>query len=296
MARRKSAGSIVFDGFNYIFMVAFCITILIPFWDMIVMSFSPAKYSYSLTLRLWPQFWSVEAYKFAFRNDSIVRAYGITIARTVIGVIFSLFCTTCMAYGLSKKQLPGHNFLTTFILIPMFFGGGLIPTYLLMRGLGLVDTFWIYVIPSAVGSYNVILLRNYFQNMDITLEEAAIIDGATNMRVMLQIVVPLAKPIIATLALWSMVGHWNAWIDTLIYVRDKSLYTLQFVLRRMLVDDRTMNDEMLVYMMQKSENETFLTKNLQAAITIITIGPIILVYPFLQKYFVKGIMIGALKG
>ena len=295
MKIKKSVSSIIFDSLNTVFLIAFCICIIIPFWDMFIMSFTPAEYSQTLSLRLWAPKWSIEAYKFALRNDALLKAYGVTIARTVLGVLFSLFCNISFAYGLSKKELPFHNFLTVFILIPMFFSGGLIPTYLLIRDLGLKDNFLVYIIPSAVASYNIILLRNYFQNMDHTLEEAAIIDGASNFKVMYAIVVPLAKPIIATVALWGMVAHWNAWQDTLIYVNDSNLYTLQFILRRMLVDDRAMSEEMQQFMIDNN-SEQFLTKNLQAAITIITIAPIMATYPFLQKYFVKGIMIGALKG
>ena len=129
----------------------------------------------------------------------------------------------------------------------MFFGGGLIPTYLLIKSLGLYNTFWVYVIPGAFASYNIILLRNYFSNMDHNLEEAALIDGATNFRIMVKIVIPLAKPIIATVALWGLVGHWNEWMSSLIYIKNSKLYTLQFILRRMLNDDRMLTDEMRAF-------------------------------------------------
>ena len=296
MKIKKSIGSNIFDFCNITFMILFSIIIIVPFWNMIVLSLSTAKTSMNLTITLWPREFSLEAYKFALRDDSIITAYGVTIARTVAGTLFSLFCNISFAYGLSKKELPFRNLLTTFILIPMFFGGGLIPTYIMMTSLGLKNTFLIYILPGAVGSYNIILIRNYFQNMDHTLEEAAIIDGASNFKVMYRIVVPMAKPIIATVALWGLVGHWNAWNDCLIYIENKNLYTLQFMLRRLLIDDRQMTDEMLQFMTDAEQPDRFLTKNLQSAITIITIAPIMATYPFLQKYFVKGIMIGALKG
>lgn len=295
MKIRKSISGSIFDFCNILFMILFSIIIIVPFWNMIVLSFSTAKTSMNLTITLWPREFSLEAYKFALRDDSIIRAYGVTITRTVLGTLYSLFCNVCFAYGLSKKHLPFRNLLTTFILIPMFFGGGLIPTYLLITNLGIKNTLLVYILPGAVGSYNIILIRNYLQNMDHTLEEAAIIDGASNFKVMYRIVVPMAKPIIATVALWTIVGHWNAWNDCLIYIEDKNLYTLQFILRRLLVDDRNMSDEMLQHMID-NEQDRFLSKNLQSAITIITILPIMCTYPFLQKYFVKGIMVGALKG
>lgn len=284
----------IFDFFNVFGMVIFCFAIIFPLWDMIAMSFTPAKDSYGLAFRLWPNEWQLSAYRFAFRNSAIMTAYLVTINRSLIGPLISLICNVCFAYGLSKKDLPFHNFLTTFILVPMFFGGGMIANYLLIKQLGLFDNFLVYVIPGAVGSYNIILLRNYFQNMDRSLEEAARIDGATYFRIVFTVVIPLSKPILATLALWGIVAHWNAWFDCLLYINNKSLYTLTYILRRMMVDDRLLSDEMLQYM--TSHNQQFMSKNLKAAITIINIVPIMCVYPFLQKHFVKGIMIGALKG
>jgi len=295
MKRKKSISGKIFDTANAMFMVLFCISIIIPFWDMFMMSFSGAEEAMALTMRFWPKKWHIDAYVFAFRNSQIIDAYLVTIVRTVIGVALSLLVNISMAYSLSKKDLPFHNFLTILVLIPMFFGGGLIPTYLLIRNLGLNNTFWVYVIPGAFGSYNVILLRNYFSNMDHNLEQAALIDGASNLRIMFQIVMPLAKPIIATVALWGLVGYWNEWMSCLIYIKNSKLYTLQFILRRMINDDRMLTDEMKAFNID-NPSANFVTKNLQAAVTIITIAPIIATYPFLQKYFVKGIMIGALKG
>lgn len=295
MRRKSSISGIIFDSFNALFMFFFCVSIIIPFWDMLMMSFSSAEEAMSLTLRLWPEKWHISAYVFTFRNSQIIDAYIVTIARTIIGVAFSLLVNISMAYALSKKELPFHNFLTVLIIIPMFFGGGLIPTYLLIKNLGLYNTFWVYVIPGAFASYNIILLRNYFFNMDHNLEEAALIDGATNTRIMFQIVMPLAKPIIATVALWGMVGHWNEWMSCLIYIKNSKLYTLQYILRRMINDDRLLTEEMKAFN-RDNLSANFVTRNLQAAITIIIIAPILSTYPFLQKYFVKGIMIGALKG
>ena len=295
MKRKMSTSSLIFDTANTIFMVLFCISIIIPFWDMVMMSFSGAEEAMTLTLRLWPKQFRIGAYIFAFRNSQILDAYVVTIARTAIGVGFSLLINISMAYSLSKKELPFHNLLTVLILIPMFFSGGLIPTYLLIKKIGLYDSFWVYILPCAFSSYNIILLRNYFSNMDHNLEEAAIIDGAANLRIMFQIVMPLAKPIIATVALWGLVWHWNEWMNSLIYIKNSKLYTLQFILRRMINDDKMMSAEMKEFNID-NQNANYVTKNLQAALTVVAIAPIMATYPFLQKYFVKGIMVGALKG
>jgi len=291
---KVSVGSRFFDIINVIFFILFCLVVIYPFWDMLVLSFSTAEDSIGLAVRLWPKKFVINAYQFAFRNSQLINAYSVTISRALIGTVFSLFCNVCFAYGLSKKELPFHNVITMIVLIPMFFSGGLIPNYLLMRQLGLFDNYLVYILPGAVGSFNIILLRNYFQNMDRSLEEAARIDGASYFLVVIQVVVPLSTPILATLALWGVVAHWNAWFDCMLYMNNKNLYTLGFILRRLLIDDRLLSDEMRYFMLE-TENH-FLSKNLQAAIIIITVVPVICAYPFLQKYFVKGIMIGALKG
>jgi putative aldouronate transport system permease protein len=295
MKIKKSLGDHAFDAVNIVFMILFCLVILIPYWDMFIMSFTPGHLSQGLHLRLWTPEWSIAAYEFAFRNAQLINAYIVTIARALIGPTFSIFCCACFAYGLSKKELPFHNFLTIFILVPMFFSGGLIATYLLIMSIGLFNSFWVYIIPGSVSTFSIILLRNFFQNMDKGLEEAARIDGASYTKILFVVILPLSKPILATLFLMGAVSHWNSWFDTMLYINDQRLHTLAFVLRRLLMDDRLMADEMREFAMQAATTP-FLTNNLRAAVTIITIAPIIALYPFLQKYFVKGIMLGALKG
>jgi len=292
---KKGIGEKIFDFVNPLFMIIFCISIIIPFWDMFITSFSSADEALSLTLRFWPSEWRLAAYKFAFRNSQILNAYVVTIARTVVGTVLHIIVNVSIAYSLSKKELPFRNFLTTIVLIPMFFTGGLIPSYLLIRSLHLDNTFWVYILPTSFSPFVVVLLRNYFSNMEKALEESAVIDGASYLRIMFQIIMPLAKPIIATVALWSMVAHWNAWFDSLIYVKSKKLQVLQLILRRMIDDTKEMSQEMAQFTLDNPDS-SIVTKNIQAAITIITVAPIIATYPFLQKYFVKGIMIGSLKG
>lgn len=292
---KKSRSEWAFDILNCLLMVLLCVSILIPFWDMFITSFSSADEAMSLTVRFWPDKWRLSAYKFAFGDNQIVSAYIVTIARTVVGTLIHILVCVGLAYPLSKKELPFKNFFTTIVLIPMFFAGGLIPSYILIKKIGLYDTFWVYVLPGSFSPFVVILLRNFFANMEKALEESAHIDGASYLRIMLQIVMPLSKPIIATVALWSMVGQWNSWFDALIYIKSKDLQVLQLILRRMIDNTRAMSDEMARYAIDNPD-ASIVTKNVQAAVTIITIAPIIAVYPFLQKYFVKGIMIGSLKG
>lgn len=280
---------------NYTFMILFCISIVFPFWDMFVLSFTSAEYATSLTLRLWPKKSSVDAYAFALSNNRIINAYVVTIYRTIAGTLLHIILTLFAAYPLSKKELPFRKWITTYILIPMFFSGGLIPTYIINRKLGLVDNLLIYILPGAVGAYTIVLVRNYLMSMDTSLEESAFIDGAGYITILFKITMPLAKPILATIALWSAVGHWNAWMDCLIYIRDERKIVMQMILRRMIDMSNMQNQEMQEFMMM-DESRHITSKTVQSAVTMITVTPIIMAYPFLQKYFVKGIMVGSLKG
>lgn len=293
--KRKTKGDLIFDIFNYSFMVIFCISILFPFWDMIILSLSNPNESTSLTLRVWPQTIRLDAYKFVFSDNKVIAAYGMTIFRTVAGTALHIILTLMAAYPLSKRNLPYRNILTTYLLIPMFFSGGLIPSYVINRMLGLVDNILIYIVPGAFSVYNTILMRNYLMSMDSSLEESAFIDGAGYMTMLAKIIAPLAKPIIATIALWTAVSHWNAWMDCLIYIRDERKIVMQMILRRMMDMTNLTSQQMQEYLATDSSRQ-ITSQTVQAATTMITIIPIVMVYPFLQKYFVQGIMVGALKG
>lgn len=204
------------------------------------------------------------------------------------------------AYGLSKKELVGHRFYTVFCIIPMYIGGGLVPTYLPMHSLKLTNTFWVYVVPSAIGIWNMILMRTYFCGIPAGLEESALMDGAGYFRIFFQIILPISTPIIATIALFNAVWHWNSWFDAAIYVTDADLKPLQSVLinvinqakqaQKLAEENAGVASEFIEKMTSVSE------RSLTMATMIVTVVPILLSYPFLQKYFVKGMMVGSLKG
>lgn len=286
----------LFDMFMYTFMTFFCITILLPFWDMFMMSVSGANYSNSLTLRLWPKDFSMDAYYFVFQNNKVLVAYGNTIYRTVCGTLLTVFLVLLTAYPLSKRDIPYRSVFITYFLIPMFFSGGLIPTYLLIRRLGLIDNLLVYILPGAVALFSVLIVRNFLMSLDKALEDSAFIDGAGYWTVLFRIYVPVSKPVLATIALWSMVGHWNAWFDTLIYIRSDNKFVLQFLLHKILREiDTLFNLEMNAFHNEHVDMRIS-SKTFQSAMMIITIGPIVAVYPFFQKYFVQGIMVGSVKG
>ena len=232
---QQSVYSKAFDVFNIVFMILFCITILIPFWDMIVRSFSRAQDISFMHVNFFPKVWSIEAYAYCFRDSEILNAMLISVARTVLGTAFHIIVTCLAAYTLTRDQMPFRRIITGILLIPMFFSGGLIPTYINMRTLHLTNNFLVYILPTGFSIYNCIIIRNYFFSIDKGMEEAASIDGASPLQVFVRIVMPLSKPVLATVSLWQIVGQWNSWFDNMIYTRSEAkLTTLQYLLRRML--------------------------------------------------------------
>lgn len=295
---RVGLGGCLFDILNYLFMIAFSASILYSIWNIVLLSFSTVIESQRLGVHLWNTTWVIDAYRYVFQNDDIGSAYMNTIFRTVMTTVFMLFTSLFAAYPLSKKDLPGRKHITLFFVIPMFFSGGLVPYYFLIRSLGLINSLWVYVIPNIVGIFNVLLTRNYLMSIDGGIEEAALIDGASYPTILLKIIAPLCKPVLATIALWTMVGQWNAWFDSLIFITDDKKIVLQLVIQRMLKLSLNLGKDLELFRrtMTEGQNLQVFASNVRAATILITIGPIILTYPFLQKYFIKGIMIGSLKG
>lgn len=202
--------------------------------------------------------------------------------------------TICAAYPLSRRHLKGKGFIMAFMVFTMFFSGGLIPTYLLIRDLGMINTFWVMIIPNAVAVWNIIIMRTFFQSIPYELEESAMIDGAGNFRILWSIVLPLSLPVMAVMVLFYAVGHWNSYFQALIYLQDQDKFPLQLILRQILIQGQA--DDMI-----KATSESFLAQKLSVeglkyAVLIVANLPMLMLYPFLQRYFVKGVMIGSLKG
>lgn len=291
---RDSLGNRLFDIANYALILFLSFLFLYPFWDTLVLSFSSQQAAQELGVRLWPSEWSVGSYREVLQSRILGIAYLNTIFRTVVGTTLSVLVTYCGAYGLSKKRLPGRNFLMTMIIITMFFSGGLIPRYVIVRSLGLVGSRWALILPILTTAWYLIIARNFISTIPASLEEAAIIDGGHPLTIAFRIMLPLSMPIIAVLVLWIAVWHWNEWFDALIFVPQRSKVVLQLLLRRILIE-RTAEQVFTSEAMQQSQPETT-PETLRAAAIFVSIGPILLLYPFLQKYFVKGVIIGSLKG
>ena len=288
---KRSAGDRAFDWINYLFLALFSLTILFPFWNLFVQSVSSPDSGVVDALQMWPKKFPAFNYKYVLANKYIWTGYRETLIRTIAGTALSVTLTAMGAYVLSKKKLPNRNFWTTVVLIPMFFSGGMIPSYLWMVNLHLIDNRLVLILPGLISSYNLIIMRNFFMSVPEGLEESAMIDGAGSIRIFFSIVLPISKAVLATVALWVMVGHWNAWFDATIYIRDANKLPLQVVLRRILMEGtQQMMD------MNSTDTNHVTPDTLKAATTFVCMLPIMCVYPFVQKYFVKGVIIGSLKG
>lgn len=285
-----------FQAALIVFISLLCISMLYPFVHMMSISLSPPKEALRSGLHLFPREVTWEAYQRAVSVKGIWSGFSNTIFRTTVGTFLSLFMMALTAYPLSKKYLPNRLVFTWIIIFTMFFQGGLIPTYLLVKNIGLTDSLWVYVLapPFLISTFSLLIMRNFFMQIPAELEESMKMDGAFDLRILFSLVLPLSKPIIATLGLWSAVNHWNAWFDGLIYIQDPSKIVLQIYLRRLIVDN--MDQELQSLMDQGTTGDAVIPETVKAATLMLTVIPIILVYPFLQKYFVKGILVGSLKG
>ena len=275
------------------FLVLLCLTCILPFIHLAAKSVSSNVAVMQKSVVLWPKGLNFDAYATIFEDGSLVRSFLFSVKVLVIFTALGMVACICAAYPLSKKRLKGRTFFTFLLMIPMYFSAGLIPTYLLYKNLGLLNNMWVLILPLIYSSYNMLIMKNYFQsNIPDSLEEAAFLDGASNMQILFRIVLPLSKPILATLALFYAVGRWNAYADNKYYTTAESLKLIQYKLYQ-LVASAT---EAQTATLSEATEVTSTPEVLQAACIMFTTLPIICIYPFLQKYFVKGVMVGAVKG
>jgi putative aldouronate transport system permease protein len=288
-------GSRIFDILNYLIVTLIAITTLFPFVYIIGASFAT---EYEITTRplfIIPQDVTLNAYKFIFSSNKILQGFRNSIFITVCGTAINLFFTVTMAYALSKTRLRGRNFFLNMVIVSMFFSGGMIPGYIIIANvLNLKNTFWAVLLPGAISSYNLMIVKNFFQGIPQELEESAAIDGSTDIGILWKIVLPLSLPVLATFGLFYAVGHWNAYFGAMIYMTGaKEKWPLQVLLRELIIlangsaGDITNMDPEFVQPPEQS---------VKMAVIVVSTVPIMCVYPFLQKYFVKGVMVGALKG
>jgi len=292
---KKTLGDRTADIINSILLILFAFTTLYPFWHVLMYSISDSHASMTGGLFLLPRSFSLLGYKLLFKTQMIFIAYRNTIARTLVGTLISVGISALTAYPLSLARFRGRNFFSMMIFFTMLFGGGIIPTYLVIRDLGMIDTFWALVLPGAMSAYNMFILRNYFQSLPASLEESALLDGANPLQVLFKIILPLSTPALAAIAMFYGVGNWNSYLDGVLYINSSKLQILQVYLRTMLgvagAKSGSLGD------LGDWSEASKLTEETMKMVTIaVSVIPILFVYPFLQKYYTKGILVGSVKG
>ena len=293
--RKKSAleKNNLFDYINILFLVIFSILMIIPFYHCIVLAFSDGSdLTWNGISFFWPRVFSLESFQKVFADDEFFLAARNSVLRTVLGSLLSSLVTAGFAFALSHQELKFRRVFTFMGLICMYFSGGMIPTYLQIRSLGLTNTFWVYILPGMVTPYYVILIKTYMESIPRDMEEAATIDGANLGTIFFKIILPLSKPILATIAVFSMVAEWNYWFDTHIYILNERLYTLQYVLYKYMQQAQKITEQLA----KRPGAAQITTLSVRMTITFVVTVPILLVYPFMQRYFTKGLMVGAIKG
>lgn len=288
--KRQTLSDKIVDIVNFILILLISIVSLIPIWNSITISITPA-YAQSLSFRLWPEAIDFSAWISILSSSYMWKCFKNTVIRTVFGTILSLVLTITTAYPLSKKRLPGRRFFMFLLTFTMLFNGGMIPTFLLVKSLKLMNTIWALLLPGALSAFNIIVMRNFFEGIPESLEESASLDGANDIYIMVKIMLPLALPSVATIALWLAVNHWNSWFDVVLYINDRNKYVLQMVLKEF--QEMTSVENMELGTVGTVAPTTDAVQN---ASTLFVIIPILMVYPFLQKYFIKGVTVGAVKG
>lgn len=289
---KLSIGERVFEVFNNLFMILLCLVTLYPFYYVLIASFSDPSWIVKQRGLIWlPEGFNLDAYVRVLDNPMILQGYMNTLFVVTVGTLINVFMTALGAYGLSRQNVMWKNPIMFFIVFTMFFSGGLIPNYLLVSELGMLDSLWALIIPGAISAFNLIIMRTAFHGVPISLEESAKLDGANDFTVLFRIILPLSLPVIAVMILFYGVGHWNSWFNALIYLRDRELYPLQLVLREILITNST--DSMMTG--TNAADTMPIGETIKYATIVVATVPILVLYPFLQKYFVKGVMIGAIK-
>ena len=291
--QHETLGDKLFRLIRDVVLLIFCIIVLYPVMYVISASFSNPLSVMKNEVVLLPKGFTLIGYEKVFSNPDVWNSYKNTIIYTTVGTALNVILTSTGAFALSRKDFKGRNFWTFYITFTMFFSGGIIPMYLLIKQLNLYDTFWVMILPGAVSVWNMFIMRAFFQNsIPVELQEAAFIDGCTNIGILLRIVLPLSAPVIAVMVMYYGVGHWNAYFTAMIYFRDRGKFPLQLILREILIK----NDLNQMTGTETLVDQELMSEGIKYAVIVVASVPVLLLYPFLQKYFVKGVMVGSLKG
>ena len=285
-------GDILLDIIKVLFLTFITVVTLYPFLNILAISFNDATDAVRGGITIWPRVFSTASYAEIFRNMDFLNSIRVTVARTAIGTPISLLVTSMLAFALSRKELVGRKGITLFFIFTMYFSGGMIPTFMVVRGLNLLDSFWVFIWPLALNAFNMILIRTYIETLPESLIESAKLDGANDLRVFFQIIIPLIKPVLLTVGLFVAVLQWNSWFDAFIYTRNPNLRPMQSILVEILGQFQTAGQTQ-ERMLQAGATVT--SDSIRTAATVVTALPIIMIYPLISKYVVKGMTLGAVK-
>ncbi|HJA91115.1 MAG TPA: carbohydrate ABC transporter permease [Candidatus Jeotgalibaca merdavium] len=288
--RYASKGEKAFDIVNIIFLTIFSLLCLVPFINILATSFATPAEITTRTFILFPRTFSLDAYRYILSTPTIFKSIGVSLFVTIVGTFISMVLTSFMAYALSRRYLHGRSFVNFLVVFTMLFSGGMIPTFLVVNNLGLIDSIWSLILPGAVSAYNMIIMRNFFQGIPDSLEESAKMDGCTDLGVFFRIILPLSLPSIATISLFYAVNYWNTYQSAILYINDSSKWPVQVLLRQIVLVSSGLNaDASVVDVVPPAQS-------VKMAVIIIATLPMLIAYPFVQKYFVKGAMVGSVKG
>lgn len=291
---RRTTSEYIFDNVNILIMLFICAITIYPIWYVLVNSLNEGVDAMKGGIYWWPREFTFANYKAVFETPGIVTSFGVTIAKTVIGTITHVFFTAMVAYAISRRDLYGRNFYMLVGIITMFFSGGLIPYFLLIRDLGLFDNFLVYIIPTMFNFFHLIIFVSFFRELPTSLEEAAKMDGANDFMIFIKVIIPLSMPVIATIALFQGVYQWNDYFAGVIFVNNPDLQPIQTYLYKVVAESSS--NQMMTNAAGSIATKTVTSQSIKLATMVVTTLPIMFVYPFLQKYFVKGMLIGSVKG
>ncbi len=276
------------DWILFVILLVYAIIVIYPFYNAFLISISPESVYLNTPFLIWPSEITFDNYIAVFTSKSLWSGFRVTFFLLIVGTIYQLFFTVITGYALSRNKWFGKNFVMNMILVTMFFGGGLIPYYYLIKNLGLYNSIWVMVIPGAIDTYNMLLMRNYFASLPIDMEESAKIDGANDIQIFLKVYLPMSLPMLATVGLFFAVGNWNSWYNGMLFIENPSYKPLQLVLREMIATSSSQ--------IEVPGNIKVYSEGLTMACIFFTIVPMMCFYPFVQKFFVKGLVVGAIKG
>lgn len=293
--RKRTASEWILDIIKVLFLTLVTIITIYPFWNIFIVSINDAQDAVKGGLYFWPRIFSLYSYQEILGRPTFQNSIFITVSRTLIGAPLAVFCTAMCAYSLSRKELVGHKFWNLLFVFTMYFGGGQVPYYMVLKGLGLLDNFLVFIFPLIMSVYNMILIKSYIDSMPESLFEAVKIDGGNDLVIFFKFVLPLSKPILMTVALFAAINQWNSWFDAYLYTSSQELKPMQSILVEILNQYQT-GSTTSQQMSNAKAGMTVTADSIRMAATMVATIPIIMVYPFIQKYFVKGIMLGAVKG